>query len=246
MGSNTDNLSRGKRPLYISVYDELFKQIMNGTLPAGSRLPSEPELAKRFEVSRMTLRQALALLQDDGLVKSYHGKGNFVTGATHRDASLGLEKLGNPLYKCHTETIDRVELKFRLDLESDYTQEVLGRRAAAVVAAERWYWSDEQIVAYAFTFLAIEAVSELGMDLQNEPLLLDTLEHGVYDLASSSLIEVKRASAAPVSVHKYKMDIGEGCDLLLESVHINEQYPVLYNKYYIPRQYSSIRIRASK
>ena len=55
--------------LYTSVYDKLYKMIIDGEYPLNSKLPSEPELAKSFGVSRMTLRQALALLQDDGLVK---------------------------------------------------------------------------------------------------------------------------------------------------------------------------------
>ena len=71
------NISKEKKPLYIAVYDKLFKLITDGTFPPQSKLPTEPELAKKLGVSRMTLRQALALLQDDGLVNSIHGKGNF-------------------------------------------------------------------------------------------------------------------------------------------------------------------------
>lgn len=52
--------------------------INEGTFPEGSRLPSEPELSKLIGVSRTTLRQALALLQDDGLVNNIRGKGNFI------------------------------------------------------------------------------------------------------------------------------------------------------------------------
>lgn len=63
-----------KRPLYVNVYDELLLQISKGEYPTDSRLPSEPDLAKKLGVSRATLRQALALLQDDGLIRNIHGK----------------------------------------------------------------------------------------------------------------------------------------------------------------------------
>jgi len=240
------HLPRAKKPLYLTVYDELFKMIMSGVFPSNSQLPTEPELAKMFDVSRMTLRQALALLQDDGLVTSVHGKGNFVTRSRLVQRNDGLEKIGNPIYKCHTEDIDHVDIQFRLDLESDYTKEVLKRKATAVVAIERWYMSKEQAVAYGFTFMAIEAVTELNLDLQNEEQLLDMLENKVYELANSATVEVKHSTVMNTSSQKYKLDAGEGCDLLLESLYINEQYPIVYNKYYIPKEFSQIVINASK
>ena len=49
-----------------------------------------------------------------------------------------------------------------------------------------------------------------------------------------------------VSSAKYTLVGGEQCDLLLESVYINEQYPVVYNKYYIPKEFSTIKINATK
>ncbi|HEY4553457.1 MAG TPA: GntR family transcriptional regulator [Bacillaceae bacterium] len=239
-------IHKGKKPLYIGVYDILFKKIMDGAFPADSKLPTEPELAKMLGVSRMTLRQALALLQDDGLVKSIHGKGNFVTKASNMKAADGLEKIGNPIYKCHSEKIDGVEMNFRLDLESEYTRQVLNRKAAAVVAFERWYRSENRVVAYAFTFMAIETVSDMNLDLQVEEQLLDMLERNVYELAQSASIEIKRSTAINTSTQKYHIAGGEECDLLLESVYVNEQYPIVYNKYYIPRQFSQLRINSVK
>lgn len=241
-----EQISKGKKPLYLAVYDELFKQIMNGTFPPNSQLPTEPELARMFDVSRMTLRQALALLQDDGLVKSIHGKGNFITRSLGKSRTVGLERIGNPVYKCHTEPIDEVDIQFRLDLESDYTQEVLGRKAAAVVAVERWYKAQGRVVAFAFTFMAIETVSEMNLDLQNEDQLLDMLENKVYALANSATTEIKRSTAVNTSSQKFEIEGGEECDLLLESLYIQEQHPVVYNKYYIPKAFSTIKINASK
>ena len=60
------------------VYDQLYRLIQEGVFPAGSQLPSEPVLAGQLSVSRMTLRRALALLQEDHLVKNIRGKGNFI------------------------------------------------------------------------------------------------------------------------------------------------------------------------
>ncbi|WP_066070486.1 GntR family transcriptional regulator [Neobacillus soli] len=246
MNFNQEDLSKSKKPLYIIVYDKLYKLIMEGTFPPDSKLPTEPELAKMLGVSRMTLRQALALLQDDGLVKNVHGKGNFITKFHKNRHTAGLEKVGNPLYKCHSETIDEVELNFRIDLVSDYAEEVLKKKMAAVVAFERWYKSGNNVVAYALTMMAVETVTELNLELQNDKQLLDMLEEKVYELANSSTIEIKRSVAVNKTLQKYQLFKGEECDLILESVYISDQYPIVYNKYYIPKEFSQIRINAAK
>ncbi|CEG29399.1 GntR family transcriptional regulator [Bacillus sp. B-jedd] len=246
MEINSSNIQRVKKPLYIDVYDKLYKKIMDGTFPNGSKLPTEAELAKMFGVSRMTLRQALSLLQDDGLVKSFHGKGSFITKSPSSQKAIGLEKIGHPIYKCHTEKIDEVNVSFRLDLESDYTQQVLGRRAAAVVAFERFYKSNGKAVAYAFSFMAIETVSELNFDLQDEKQVMEMLENKVYELANSATIEIKRSNVAEPLSQNDETFGGAEFDVLLESVYINKQYPVIYNKYYIPKEFSVIKINADK
>jgi GntR family transcriptional regulator len=69
---------RDRRPLSLRVYLELRGRIAQGEYPPGSRLPSESDLARAFAVSRVTVREALRLLQRDGLVKAQHGRGNFV------------------------------------------------------------------------------------------------------------------------------------------------------------------------
>jgi GntR family transcriptional regulator len=66
-------------PLYIQIKDTLQAQIESGALAVGDRLPSERELADAFGVSRMTARQALQLLQQNGLSRRQVGKGSYVS-----------------------------------------------------------------------------------------------------------------------------------------------------------------------
>lgn len=246
MNNKLHELNKAKKPLFVIVYDQLYKLIMDGTFPPDSQLPSEPDLAKIFGVSRMTLRHALALLQEDGLVKNIHGKGNFITKSHHNENKDGLETLGNPLYKCYTGKIDDVELNFRIDLVTDYAMQVLNREITAVVAVERWYKSNQKVVAYAFTMIPIEEITELHLDLQNDKQLLEMLEEKVYELANSSTIEIKRSSSVNTPSLKYQIFRGEECDLILESVYISDKYPVVYNKYYIPIEFSQIKINRLK
>lgn len=72
---------RRVRRAYEQVYDQLREGILEGAIPNGERLPSEPMLAAEFGVSRSTIRDALRLLQAEGLIRTAKGAGggSFVT-----------------------------------------------------------------------------------------------------------------------------------------------------------------------
>lgn len=64
--------------LWHSIYEQLSAEIGRGHYRPGEKLPTEKELAKRFDVNRNTLRHALKALQDAGFVISKRGLGSFV------------------------------------------------------------------------------------------------------------------------------------------------------------------------
>ena len=65
-------------PLYYQIYETLRAQLADGVWAAGEFLPPIPQLAARFSVSIVTIRQALELLRADGLVMSERGRGTSV------------------------------------------------------------------------------------------------------------------------------------------------------------------------
>jgi GntR family transcriptional regulator len=69
-------------PKYQQIADRLSAQIGSGVLQPGERLPSEPDLATEFDASRNTVRLAIALLINQGLVVSRQGLGTFVVEPT--------------------------------------------------------------------------------------------------------------------------------------------------------------------
>ncbi|MBX2863378.1 MAG: GntR family transcriptional regulator [Leptolyngbyaceae cyanobacterium MAG.088] len=66
-------------PLHISISEKLRQQIEAGDYQPGEKLPSEHQLMETFDVSRITVRRAVANLVSQGLAKSQQGKGVFVT-----------------------------------------------------------------------------------------------------------------------------------------------------------------------
>jgi len=66
-------------PLYYQLANVLTEKILSRELHAGDRLPTEVELVEQYGISRITVRQALRLLEEEGLIRREVGRGTFVT-----------------------------------------------------------------------------------------------------------------------------------------------------------------------
>lgn len=71
--------ARGRPLLAEVVRSELKRAILGGEFEVGSKLPNEDRLCERFGVSRVTIREAVRGLIEDGLVIRKHGSGTYVT-----------------------------------------------------------------------------------------------------------------------------------------------------------------------
>ncbi len=65
-------------PLYVQLATTLRRRIETGKWPSGSKISTLEELQEEFQVARVTVRQAVDLIQKEGLVRRQQGKGTFV------------------------------------------------------------------------------------------------------------------------------------------------------------------------
>jgi GntR family transcriptional regulator len=63
---------------YMRVANDIAARIASGELDAGARLRSERGLAEHYEVSYGTVRRAMEVLRERGLITTIHGRGTFV------------------------------------------------------------------------------------------------------------------------------------------------------------------------
>lgn len=78
-------------PRYVQLADLFRHRIDRGEWEPGAMLPSIDELVAQFSVARVTVRQAIALLADEGLVSPQRGRGTFVTEKAGRRRQLRVE-----------------------------------------------------------------------------------------------------------------------------------------------------------
>ena len=77
-----DQLHQGA-PLYLQLADILREKIYSREWPARSRIPSEYTLMNRFDIARGTVRKALKMLVDEGLLVQVRGSADFRSRAGH-------------------------------------------------------------------------------------------------------------------------------------------------------------------
>ena len=241
---NAQKNEKSRNLKHVRVYDQLYRMIQEGVYPPGTQLPSEPELASRMGVSRMTLRRALSLLTDDGLVKNIRGKGNFIRcqESLSDPDRHGLETLGNPVYFCCKDQPDSLEMEFRLEPPSKPIAESLKQHCAAVVIADLWYKCHGQPVAYTLSILPIEAISRLEIDLNRPEMLREFLETGIYSQAAGSNLHLTASNAGNFSARKYVLSKQNTFLLVQEILYGKEGVIIAINKHFIPLELFQARI----
>ena len=73
---------QSKLPLYQQLYEVLRGNIMRGEWKPGDLIPAESELIEQYGVSRITVRQVLDMLVQEGLIYRQRGRGSFVAHPT--------------------------------------------------------------------------------------------------------------------------------------------------------------------
>ncbi|MEE9102570.1 MULTISPECIES: GntR family transcriptional regulator [Pseudomonas] len=146
-------------PLYSQLKELLRTRILDGTYPPLSRMPSEAELGKAFEVSRITVRQALGDLQKEGLIFKIHGKGTFVAKPKAFQNVSTLQGLGESMSQRGYEVINRLRSFKVIPADAQVATRLQVTEGANVVQIKRARLVNRELVSLEITYLP-EAVGK--------------------------------------------------------------------------------------
>lgn len=159
------------RPRFAQIAGVLRDRVERGVYAAGSPLPSEPELSREFDVSRVTINRAVGLLRGEGLVRVRRGRGTFVRAipvitrsATkrfgERDRGRGafdVEVRALGLEPRHEVLVERVPASGR-------AAELLGvTPGAELVVRRRKFYAGDEPVQLADSYLPAELAEKAGV-----------------------------------------------------------------------------------
>jgi GntR family transcriptional regulator len=131
-------------PYYAQLYAILKARITGGEWPAGHRLPSEPELCELYDVSRITVRQALALLVRDGNITRGRGKGTFVRDTRLTAAPRTVSSFSSELHDLGMKPGSRILDVRRSAATADLAEKMGLEPGAALVAVRRLRLADDR------------------------------------------------------------------------------------------------------
>jgi len=104
-----DRNQQSRRPRSSEVATAVERDIMNGSLAPGAKLPTEKALAETFGVGRSAVREAIAQLRSAQLLYTRHGHGTFVVDDPQR----------RPLFRLSRQGYDEVELCHILEIRTE-------------------------------------------------------------------------------------------------------------------------------
>ncbi len=174
-GTQSSPSRRAKRqglPLYYQVMRDLKEQISSGKLQPGSRLPSEADLTGRYGVSRVVVRQALQILEEQGLIQRERGRGTFVSQQVIDDAAPLLTGSLEDLIHMSPETTLHVA-EFRLVKATADLAEVFATAVDAdLFFVKRVRLVDEKPLAVLTNYVPFEIGARISLnDLTRQPLI---------------------------------------------------------------------------
>lgn len=234
-----------KKLKHVKIYNILYAMIQEGVYPPGSQLPSEPELALKMKVSRMTLRKSLALLNEDNLVVNIRGKGNFISSNCIENESLSMENTVHPVYNCFSDSLDTLEFEFRIEPATDAINHVLKRKTSVAVIADRWYKKQGRALSYTLSFIPIEVITDKRIDLNNQTHLENYLESKVYKGNICSSFVISHTTTGNFTSNKYKLSQQDNFVLIQETIFEKDEV-VVFNKHYIPIDLFKMKISTTK
>ena len=226
-------------PSYVSIYNSLYLDIINNVYPQGELLPGEVQLADKYGVSRNTLRQALAILGEDGLIIKAQGKG---TTVALRDNPAISKRIFNPMTTLCKQHVDDVEIHFNYASPTDIarTRLELGQ-SELVLASDLVYRAQDTITGYAFVQVPAKVLAALDIDVADEGAIIELLSSTLYECADCQSIAVKLIRANELEIEF--LQVPEGTPLLLiESIlSQGEENKLARCKFYFLPEYYSVQ-----
>lgn len=203
-------------PVYYQIKQTIKNWILNKEFNPGEKIPSENELGEKFNVSRLTVRQAISQLVQEGFLISKRGEGTFVTHNEHLIGSFSLEFTGfmddlfYQISKCKTKSvkINRIPvpkvIKEKLELSNSGEE---------VIQIKRVRFLNDKPFNYTINYLPIDIGKRMTeKDLLRKPLLqIMEQDLGIQFTEAFQQIE---ASFADQEVSE-QLDIVSGSPILL-------------------------------
>lgn len=205
------NLSRNKRPLYLQIMNILKERILHGVYPLGTNIPSEPQLEQEFNVSKITVRNAIKELAQEGYLEKSSGKGTKVIRNTSASKLSKWKRFTEVLVEeGHQIRKQLLKTEVVINEEGSEPYRWLGERCFRI---ERLYHLDDVPYIHYTHYLTMR-MADIELSDLNEQSLYVLLEE--QDISLEKYRDEFAVATAPSHVEKL-LQVKEGAPLLKRS-----------------------------
>ncbi len=227
-----------KIPSYVPIYNMLYSDITGGVYEDGSQLPSESALTEKYGVSRNTLRQALTVLTEDGLITKSQGRGTLVT--YHKDLKpTGGRHIINPMIQCAKGAVEAIDISFNFGPPTDVARNKLGINGNEIIMASNViYMVGGKPIGRAFIQIPARHIEKIHVDLASEDEVSNLVNVTLFEIAESAAMMVRVIRAEGESIEFLKIPPEEPILYIEEILYTRDSGVLARCKFYfIPEKY---------
>jgi GntR family transcriptional regulator len=217
-------------PLYYQLENVLREKITSGAYAGGDRLPTEIELIEEYKVSRITVRQALSALAEDGLIERKQGRGTFIaerkskkrkfTGTIHLTGSL------DELIEMGMDTPVKVLEMNRVDADLHEAELLQLKVGSPIYRLKRLRLVEGKPYSLILNYLPENIGSRLTMAELSSGALLHTMETKLGYTLDNAVQEIKAELADPYVAQVLDIRVGTALLSIERTVYSNQGIPV--------------------
>lgn len=238
------------QPLRVAVYSRISRGIRTGILPGGELLPRETELCISLGVSRTVVREALMLLEEDGLIVTRRGVGRFVAETIPAEGLDDFQPLEN-LFQQGATRLDVRVIEFSKQTTTDFVSDLLGLDPAA----EFWFREsvivrDGQPAALVQEYMPVErylapisdpVARELTDAAREDATLLRALTGRVGGVFNAGVCRITPSLAGPTRAAHLDIKPGDPLLVLTQTADI-AGVPAYISKSAIPPAFAHLSV----
>ena len=230
-------LAGSKIPAYVEVYNSLYSDIKSGVYQENEALPGETALAEKYHVSRNTLRQALAILAEDGLITRSQGRETIVT-CGHEPVVSGKQR--NPLIDLCKKQVDSFHIQYNYGPPTDIARAKLAlTKADLVMACDTVYQAGTETVGYSFTQIPVSFFNAMGVDITQDEAIEELATQTVFQHAAQWDLSIKLIQANEMEAPFLSVETGRSL-IMMEILFLHEDCTPFARSelYFLPEHYS--------
>jgi len=186
-----------KVPVYIQIHNEIRKEIESGKWAVGERIPSERQLSQDFDVSRMTLRQAIQTLVDEGILQRQVGSGTYVSSSKVQEKMSGTTSFTEITESQGKQPSSKTVSYHVADPSISEIEKLKLRDGDQVLRMERIRYADKQPICFEVATIPIGIVDSL-----NKKDITSSLYKALEDKAGLKLGDATQTVSAILASEK--------------------------------------------